>query len=109
MVEGDGWVWWDETNHGPIDFDELRSILKEGDTMINTNIRIIREFLGMSQSEWARWLGVSNEHVSRVERDERAVTNDYIKRIQRKLPVSHARLYQGPPPDVCQEIVETIK
>jgi len=66
---------------------------------LNNTMRTLRVFLGLSVREWAKRCKVSPSHVSLVEHGERQVTELYIKKVLKAMPIERLRLYQAVPPE----------
>jgi transcriptional regulator with XRE-family HTH domain len=64
---------------------------------MNNTMKTLRIFLGLSVREWARKCGVSPAHVSLVESDQRIVTEEYVKKVLKAMPIDRTRLYQAVP------------
>ena len=64
---------------------------------LNNTMRVLRVFLGLTMAEWARRCKVSTSHVSFIEQGERQVTEDYIKKVLKAIPIGRERLYNAVP------------
>ena len=78
--------------------------------MLGEALRLIRVFHDMNQNELARRLGVSQSHLSDIERDRKTPSNELVTRYAREfgLPVSSIwffdeKLTDGAPPRVINK------
>lgn len=62
---------------------------------VGAQIRAAREPLGLTQQELAREVGVSSQHISRIEGGRVAPSLELLVRIARRLGVSTDRLLTG--------------
>ena len=58
------------------------------------NIRILRDFLGYKQAEFAELINVDPSILSEWENDKKIVTAEGIHRLTEKIPIKPGRLYE---------------
>lgn len=80
---------------------------------ISERLRLLRKELGLSQDEFGRRVGVSNTAISKLEKNERNLTEQMALSICREFRVNYfwltegkGEMFSGTPQDVVDEIAE---
>lgn len=84
--------------------------------LVSDRLRFLRKELGLSQDEFGRRLGVSNTAISKLEKNERNLTEQMALSICREFRVNYfwltegkGEMFTGTPQSVVDEIAEDYK
>ena len=84
--------------------------------LVSDRLRFLRKELGLSQDEFGRRLGVSNTAISKLEKNERNLTEQMALSICREFRVNYfwltegkGEMFTGTPQSVADEIAEDYK